>query len=330
VGAPGDATDDPFFSVVVTTYNRAQIVRRCIDSCLAQSFPDFELVLVDDGSTDETVETLRRLDDPRFVLVAHERNRGISPSRHTGVASSRGEWIVGVDSDDELLPGALERLREIIEGLPPEIRVVRSRLLWDDGTVTPRVVPTGPIDYEARIRWMEMDWASDAGRCIHRSVLVANPYFSDRRGPVEALHELNISRTVLSICVEDVLGKVHTDASVRAGPISWVRSVSVSQVAPQLLRDAPDMLWMAETTLAQHGAALARYAPSVYRTLIRTASAQAFLVGDRKKGLRHARAALRERKLDPMAWATFLLGVLGPRALVGGTLVHRWLNRLRR
>jgi hypothetical protein len=327
---PSGTTADPFFSVVVTTYNRAQIVPRCVESCLAQSFSDFELVVVDDGSTDGTAPVLESIGDQRLRLVVHEANRGISPARHTGVANASGEWIVSLDSDDELFPHTLERLHQIIERLPPDVRIVRSRLLWDDGTVTPKVVPAGPIDYEARIRWMEADWGSDSGRCMHRSVFDANPYFSDRRGPVEALHELNLSRSELSICVEDVLGIAHTDAGARAGAISRVRRIAASELAPQLLRDAPDMLWMAETTLDQHGAALARHAPRVYRTLIRTASAQAFLLGDRAKGTRYARAALKKRRLDPMAWATLLLGLLGPRAVVGGALAHRWMNRFRR
>jgi glycosyltransferase involved in cell wall biosynthesis len=132
----------PTFSIVITTYNRARIVCRCIDACLAQSTEDFEIVVVDDGSSDDTVAVLgERYDDPRLRLVRHEANRGINPSRHSGVANARGEWVVVVDSDDELLPVALERLRELIEGLPEGVRVLRSRQLHDDGHVTPSFVP---------------------------------------------------------------------------------------------------------------------------------------------------------------------------------------------
>jgi glycosyltransferase involved in cell wall biosynthesis len=313
----------PFFSIVITTYNRARIVRRCVDSSLAQSFEDFEVVVVDDASTDETVSALERITDPRLRVVVHESNRGINPSRHTGVANSRGEWIVVVDSDWELVPNTLERLHEIIDGLPEGVRIVRSRLLWDDGEVTPTIVPAGPIDYEARIRWMEADW-TDGGQCMQRSVFDTTPYFSDRRGTVEALYELNLARNETSVCVEDVLGKGHTDA-----PNSAVRSVSASELIPRLYREAPDLLWMAETALDEHGGAVARNAPRVYRGLLRIASVQAFLLRDRKKGAEYAFAALRLRKLDPMAWATLVLGLLGPRAVAYGTLAQRWLSRLK-
>src|SRR5882724_9626077 len=118
----------PTFSIVITTYNRARIVRRCIDSCLAQPFEDFEIVVVDDGSSDGTAAILAEsYDDPRLRVIAHETNRGINPSRHTGATNAQGEWVVVIDSDDELLPGALERLRELIAELPEGVRVLRSR-----------------------------------------------------------------------------------------------------------------------------------------------------------------------------------------------------------
>lgn len=312
----------PFFSIVVTTYNRARIVRRCIDSCLAQSFADFELVVVDDGSTDDTAEVLARdYDDPRLRVVAHERNRGINPSRHTGVVNARGEWIVVFDSDDELLPDALERLHGIIAGLPPEVRAVRSRLVREDGRVTPAFVPAGPYGYEGRIRWAEEEGGEDAARCLHRSVFETSPYISDRRGAMETLFELNLAQSTMSVCVEDVLGKVHEDA-----PDSWLRGASAAELIPRLLREAADMLWMAETTLDRHGPALRRWGPRQYRRLLRLASMQAFLLGRRGEGTRYAVRALRRGPLDPQAWATLALGLLGPRAVARGALAYRRLR----
>ena len=70
-------------------------------------------------------------------------------------------------------------------------------------------------------------------------------------------------------------------------------------------------------------------APSAYAVFLRLASTQAFLTGDRRKGLRYGRAALRRRKLDPLAWGSIALGLLGPRATVRGTLAHRRWMRLK-
>lgn len=310
----------PFFSVVVPTYNREAIVRRCVDSVLAQSFEDFELVLVDDHSSDGTLAELAAYQDPRLRVVVHEHNRGIAPSRHTGVANSRGEWIVIVDSDWELLPNALESLREIVAGLPEGVRVVRSRLRWDDGGITPRFTPPEPVGYEGRIRWAEEEGGHDAPHCAHRDVFERTPLFAERRGAMETLYELELAGHEITLYVDEVIGIEHTDA-----PNSWLRSVSVHELVPRLFSEAPDMLWMAETTLERHGEALREAGPRQYVTMLRVASVQAFLLGKRRKGARYALAALRERPLEPMAWVTLGLGLLGPRAVARGTLVFRRL-----
>jgi hypothetical protein len=318
----------PFFTVVVPTYNRSRILDRCVDSCLAQTFSDFELIVVDDCSDDGTVRALERYQDPRLRILQHDRNRGISPARQTGAANARGEWVVLVDSDWELMPGALARLREIVDGLSEEIGVVRFRLVWDDGSVTPLFTPPGPIGYEGRIRWAEEEGGHDAPHCIRRSVLERTPIPDDRRGAMESLYELDLAARETTVCVDDVLGKEHTDA-----PNSWLRTVASEELVPRLLQEAPDMLWMAETALRRHGAALRSYGPRQYATMLRIASVQAFLLGQRRKGARYALAVLRRRPLEILAWATLVLGLIGPQAVARGTVVFRrfavWRQRRR-
>lgn len=312
----------PSFSIVITTYNRARIVRRCIDSCLAQSFGDFEIVVVDDGSTDDTAAALaEHYDDPRLRIVAHESNRGINPSRHTGAGNARGEWVVVIDSDDELLPGALQRLHELIAGLPEGVRVLRSRQVHDDGHVTPSFVPDGPYDYEGRIRWAEAEGGNDAGRCLKREVFGASPYIDGRRGAMETLFELNLAERENSVCAEDVLTAVHADADN-----SWLRAVKSADVIPRLQREAPDMLWMAETVLERHGEALQHYGPGQYVIVLRIAATQAFLLGRRRTGARYSLRALRRKPLAPAAWLTLALGLLGPKAVARGAVLHRRLT----
>jgi glycosyltransferase involved in cell wall biosynthesis len=312
---------DPTFSIVITTYNRARIVCRCIDACFAQTFADFEIVVVDDGSSDETLTILaERYDDPRLRLVNHEANRGINPSRHTGASNARGEWVVVIDSDDELLPGALARLRELIEGLPPGVRVLRSRQVHDDGHITPSFVPDGPYGYEGRIRWAEAEGGNDAARCLQRTVFAETPYIDGRRGAMETLFELNLAERETSVCVEDVTTKVHADA-----PDSWLRAARPTDVVPRLQREAPDMLWMAEETLQRHGDALQRWGPRQYVTVLRIGATQSFILGKRRLGLRYSLRALRRKPFSPTAWITLLLGLLGPGSTARGAVAYRRL-----
>lgn len=312
---------DPAFSVVITTYNRARIVCRCIDSALAQDFDDFEIVVVDDGSSDDTQAVLaERYEDPRLRVVAHEANRGINPARHTGAVNARGEWVVVVDSDDELAPGALARLRELIDALPPGVRVLRSRQLHDDGHVTPSFVPDGPYGYEGRIRWAEAEGGNDAARCLERAVFADTPYIDGRRGAMETLFELNLAERETSVCVEDVLTRVHADA-----PDSWLRAVKAADVIPRLRREAPDMLWMAETVLARHGEALRRWGPRQHATVLRIAATQSFILGQRRRGAHYSFQALRRKPFALAAWITLLLGLLGPGATARGAVAYRRL-----
>ena len=95
-------TDAPRISVVLPTHNRAATLPRAVRSVLAQSFTDFELIVVDDGSTDGSIEALQAsIDDPRLRCIRTARPRsGPSAARNCGVAAARAEWIAFQDSDD--------------------------------------------------------------------------------------------------------------------------------------------------------------------------------------------------------------------------------------
>jgi glycosyltransferase involved in cell wall biosynthesis len=95
----------PQFSVVVPTYDRAETIGRAVTSVLRQA-AEFELIVVDDGSTDDTARILQRFDDER-IRYQHQTNRGVSAARNAGASAARGEWLVFLDADDELLPDAL-------------------------------------------------------------------------------------------------------------------------------------------------------------------------------------------------------------------------------
>jgi glycosyltransferase involved in cell wall biosynthesis len=110
-------------SIVVPTYNRAYIIREALESILMQSFPDFEAVVVDDGSTDSTHEVIGGLEDDRIHYLRHERNRGCSAAYNTGMRAAAGEVIAFLDSDDVWKPGYLERQIEFLSR-HPEVGVV--------------------------------------------------------------------------------------------------------------------------------------------------------------------------------------------------------------
>jgi glycosyltransferase involved in cell wall biosynthesis len=115
-------------SVIVPTYNRADTIKRAIASVQAQTFQDWELIVVDDGSTDDTSSVIAGL-DPRMVVIRQE-NQGISGARNTGLMSSTGQYIAFLDSDDEWLPHHLELCIAFLRAFPEEQFVTTE--LWED------------------------------------------------------------------------------------------------------------------------------------------------------------------------------------------------------
>lgn len=104
----------PYFSVIIATYNRAHSIQKAIESILTQSFQDFEIIVVDDASTDNTQEILSRIDDPRLICIRNEKNEERCVSRNKGIYLSSGKYICFLDSDDYHLPNHLETIyREI-------------------------------------------------------------------------------------------------------------------------------------------------------------------------------------------------------------------------
>ena len=93
-------------SVIIPLYNKEKIIERSLQSVLSQDYDDFEVVVVNDGSTDGSVEIIKSISDSRITLIEQE-NGGPSKARNTGVKNAKGEWILFLDADDELLPGAL-------------------------------------------------------------------------------------------------------------------------------------------------------------------------------------------------------------------------------
>lgn len=105
----------PSVSVVIPTYNRAHLLGRAIKSVLDQTYTDFELIVVDDGSTDGTSEVVKSFNDSRLRFIRTEPNRGASAARNTGIQAAQGEYIAFNDSDDEWLPQKLEKQVKFFE-----------------------------------------------------------------------------------------------------------------------------------------------------------------------------------------------------------------------
>ncbi|MBV1917120.1 MAG: glycosyltransferase family 2 protein [Sphingomonadaceae bacterium] len=120
-------SNTPAVSVVMPVYNRERFVVRAINSILSQHFRDFELIVVDDGSTDRTRDAINAFEDSRIRAVSLPANRGNAEARNAGIELSRGEFIATMDSDDVSLPDRLGKQLECLRA-HPQIDVLGTNL----------------------------------------------------------------------------------------------------------------------------------------------------------------------------------------------------------
>jgi glycosyltransferase involved in cell wall biosynthesis len=117
----------PLVSVIIPTYNRAWVLREAIDSVLAQEFKDFELIVVDDGSTDNTGEILDSYEQD--ILVLRQSNKGVSAARNRGIAAAAGRLIAFLDSDDLWLPRKLSSQVDFFKSNPAAV-INQTEEIW--------------------------------------------------------------------------------------------------------------------------------------------------------------------------------------------------------
>ena len=138
-------------SIVIPVYNKADYISQCLDSLLKQDFGSFEIVAVNDGSTDESGAICDRMaETDGRIRVIHQQNGGVTAARKTGVEAAEGRYIVFVDADDQLLPGALATLHQAIEAAGAD--EVIATFCTQDGIHSPVVYEGSQPDTDTMIR----------------------------------------------------------------------------------------------------------------------------------------------------------------------------------
>ena len=165
------------FSVVIPVYNVKDYLEKCVDSVLAQDCGDYEIILVDDGSTDGVSPELcdrYALASPDRIRVIHQENQGLGGARNTGMEAARGEYLFFVDSDDRIVPHALSYLEGQIRQTHADMYLFR--LFYDrDGVLTPADplrVPTDVVLHPAQCPELLLESPSASVRVCRRSLFL--------------------------------------------------------------------------------------------------------------------------------------------------------------
>jgi glycosyltransferase involved in cell wall biosynthesis len=301
-------TNEPItFSVVIPVYNRPTLIRRAVASCLKQRHPAFEVVVVDDGSTDSTVGVVSSITDARLRLVVQPTNRGVGTARNLGADSARGEWIVWLDSDDELTADALESMEGEIGRAGDDVDAFRFMCRLDSGALSPgRPLGRDVWDYEGYVRWLNPvgnDGLKETLLCVRRRTFAHVRCPDSRHGGT--LYHLDFSVRFKTATSPVVVRLYHSDAAAQVTRPSVQSAIAA----------APDNAHEIEAILDRHGAALTRWAPGAAFMYQRGLVTQYFLSGNRMQGIRATLRLARSSGRSLSIWVVFALGILNRRAL---------------
>ena len=140
------------FSVVIPLYNKANYIQNCLESVLKQTHKEFEVILVNDGSTDGSETVVERFQDSRIRLV-HQENKGASAARNKAISLAKHEWIALIDADDYWYPNHLEELQNTIEQFPKADVVCNNyEILLDNDFIKQ---PAFSIEYPLKAQYIE-------------------------------------------------------------------------------------------------------------------------------------------------------------------------------
>ncbi|WP_052501456.1 glycosyltransferase family 2 protein [Thiomicrospira microaerophila] len=168
----------PFFSVVMPLYNKRNHVKETIESVFAQTFQDFEIVVVNDGSTDDSAEVVASIDDPRIRLI-HQQNAGVSVARNNGIKQANADYIAFLDADDIWLPEFLQTIYDLIQSYPDAGLYATSYFLKNlDGMLVEKEIKFLPEkkfkglipNYFKSATYSHLVWSS--ATCIPRSIFL--------------------------------------------------------------------------------------------------------------------------------------------------------------
>jgi glycosyltransferase involved in cell wall biosynthesis len=182
---------NPAVSVILPTYNRAALLGRAIRSVLGQSYTNFELIVIDDGSTDETYGVMNGFRDRRIKYISLEHNTGAGAARNVGIRMARGKFLAFQDSDDEWLPSKLAKQMSVFERGSVRLGIVYSDMqkILSDGTVIYFAAPSVSSNrlINPTIRFYQVCNLGIQSAVIKREYLDAAGHFNERLPAFEDL-----------------------------------------------------------------------------------------------------------------------------------------------
>ena len=218
----------PVFSIVIPTYNRVLFLKRALDSVFNQTYENYEVIVVDDGSTDRTLSMLSEISDPRLKIIHVGNNSGTSNARNMGIQTAKGKYISLLDSDDEFLPDFLEKTLKTLDGTEPEvgfcwsgihaIQIISDQFLWKKHITESIWNPSFRSRAEATRYSLSCDppWGTGHGVTFKKGVLAEVGWFDTTiRARVDIDLLIRLVGRYNFVVIPEILVTIHKDAHMR-------------------------------------------------------------------------------------------------------------------
>ena len=183
----------PFFTVIIPLYNKEKYIKNAIKSVLNQTFTDFNLLIINDFSTDKSVEIASKYISDTVEIIHHKKNAGLAAARNSGIKNSNSNYITYLDADDLWKPTFLESIFQLIQNFP-EARIFGTNYeeIWDDVIKNPhngsKILP---IDFTGYINFFKINLKqgiyTHGSVCFHKEVFEKIGYYNEDIGFSEDL-----------------------------------------------------------------------------------------------------------------------------------------------
>lgn len=318
----------PLISIVIPTWNRRDSVIRCLNSIISQDFDNYEIIIVDDGSTDGTVLALDSYADYHLKILKHKENRGVCAARHTGTAASSGQWIISIDSDAVILPLGLRLMADKVVMAPKNVGSLLFMVYYEKlGSLPEGFICAGPVNnlnikalspdnvfsfgqpfgLKSYMKWVEKNICSAAFICHRREVFDRVKWPTDRR--LESQFHLQVYKCWDGIFHKDVVGVFFEDA-----PLAISSDRSETGIRRQM-DSAIDRAQSYREVIIEFGVEMKEWAPKLYYTVLWNAAYQYFQSGKRSSGLHFSLLAMQWRPFALQVYPLIIAGLAGPAVI---------------
>ena len=234
----------PLISIIIPAYNIEEFLPRCLDSVIRQTYRNLEIIIVDDGSTDDSYDIAKQYTqkDPRIKLI-HQKNQGLSGARNTGITKSTGTYLTFIDSDDEIKPEFTEKLLTALQKNNADISICSFKEVYPNGKNThfSNNYPAKIYDTKSALQAM----LQENGFMLSATMkLFPKAYFKNIRYPVGKLHE-DIGTTYKLIMQADKISFIpdelyiyhHHGNSIISAKIFDPRKLDIITLTDQMCND---------------------------------------------------------------------------------------------